>query len=1206
MFNERKRTNLVTIMLAISMICSSFMGTASAATSSPSDIRGTWAEKMLTEWLAKGWLTGYSDGSVKPKKEVTRAEFFSLANKALGFSEKASISFGDVRPGNWKHDQVAAAVKAGYASGDLTGNIYPDRQVSREEAAVMIAKAFGLDLTQAAAAAFKDAASMSGDGKKAVGALVAKGVLKGYTDGTFKPKRTITREEAVAIIDGALKRLERGSAERKLDQAGTYGPASGTETVAGNVTISAAGVTLRNTTIAGNLLLAEGIGDGDVHLDNVTVKGSTAVRGGGPNSIHLKNSVFATIVVDKKSGLVRIVAEAGTTAKQVNLLSGAKLENGSGKGSAFEAVTLAEALPPGSKVTLIGEFADVNVASKGVAVEVPSGAIDSFNVRSGAEGSTLNLGKDAKVVQLVLDAVLKVLGQGGIEKAVISGAAKDSTFERKPNAQEGSGASSGSGGGGGGGGSPGGDQTPPAAIVVSGVANGGTYLSVTPTWNEVPGTTITARLKKDGEEDLAFVSGTTVSENGQYELTVTVKKTSNGKTAVTKIGFVIDTNLPSPALVTGVEEGGVYAEAVAPAWELAAGTTGTATLSRNGGTPASFESGTGIADNGDYVLSVLIKKTSNGLTAMKTISFTIDASAPDAVVVNGVEEGGTYASATPDWADPAPGSGLRIEASLTKDGVSVADYEKGDTLTEDGDYELTVTVTKPTTGKFAKTVVAFAINSAGAVPPVITGVEDGRTYPVAVTPTVEDEAGMSSSVVLKKDGTVVDYTMGATISEDGEYQLIVTTVNQLNGLRLTTTIDFAIDSVGPEPIEVTGVEDGAEYEDVPVLAYWDDAATGTVITATLRKDGAASVPYEREEAISEDGDYELSVVVMKLSNELVAETTIEFAISTPPAPASIGGVAEGQTYEDAVTPNWTDAEGTTSSAALTKDGSPVAYAKGDAVSEDGSYELVVTTTKTSNGKTATTSVTFEISTPAPDAVVVTGVANGGTYAASVTPNWTDAEGTTSSAALTKDGSPVAYAKGDAVSEDGSYELVVTTTKTSNGKTATTSVTFAIDTAPPEAATVTGVTYGTFRSVTPVWTDAPGTTSEATLNKDDGSPVPYTKGTLVTAEGYYELIVTTTKASNGKTATTTVLFAIDSEAPDIAGVTNGSTYTAPVTPSWTDAPGTTTTAALNKDGSPVGYAKGDEISDVGSYELIVTTTKTNGTTIASVFLFAILP
>jgi len=87
---------------------------------------------------------------------------------------------------------------------------------------------------------------------------------------------------------------------------------------------------------------------------------------------------------------------------------------------------------------------------------------------------------------------------------------------------------------------------------------------------------------------------------------------------------VIDMTPPSVPVVTGVENGKTYTESVSVTWKEEAGTTSTATLSRDGGNPQEYKKGTVIDLNGDYVLVITAKKISNGLTASTTVRFKID------------------------------------------------------------------------------------------------------------------------------------------------------------------------------------------------------------------------------------------------------------------------------------------------------------------------------------------------------------------------------------------------------------------------------------------------------------------------------------------------------------------------------------------------------------------------------------------------------
>jgi len=86
----------------------------------------------------------------------------------------------------------------------------------------------------------------------------------------------------------------------------------------------------------------------------------------------------------------------------------------------------------------------------------------------------------------------------------------------------------------------------------------------------------------------------------------------------------------------------------------------------------------------------------------------------------------------------------------------------------------------------------------------------------------------------------------------------------------------------------------------------------------------------------------------------------------PPAAPEITGVTDGETYITPVTPAWEDAQGTTSEAALSKDGEDaVPFASGTEIAENGSYVLTVTATDIETGLTASAAVGFTIALDPP-------------------------------------------------------------------------------------------------------------------------------------------------------------------------------------------------------------------------------------------------
>ncbi|WP_372637228.1 S-layer homology domain-containing protein [Cohnella sp.] len=454
------------IVLPLSLSSSAF----AAATN---DSSSHWAMSTLQKWKDQGLLQGYGNGQVRPDAPVTRAEFAAFLNRAFGLKEQAaSLSFVDLASNHWGYRDISIAYQAGYIKGDSRQKVNPNGMTARQEAAVMLAGALQLNgPAKADLSMFKDANLIAGWASKQVAALVEQSVMQGDRAGNFRPLSPITRAEAIVAIDNALTRVKGETTV--ISKPGVYGSAAKKTIVNGDVTIAAAGVTLINYEIKGNLLLGKEIGEGDVYLKQVKVDGKTTVAGGGQNSIHLEDSVLVQIVVNKATGTVRIVVSGSTTVQKVTVQSPVKLEESTVTDSGVKDVELSPALPEGSKVELAGQFESVSVLASRIVVSISSGSVQNMEVASGATGAEINLSKEAQIIQLVLEAVTKMIGEGKVVNATVQEGAKGSSFETKPEKVDGagnSGASGGStaGGGGGGGGGDGGTGggngggTPPA------------------------------------------------------------------------------------------------------------------------------------------------------------------------------------------------------------------------------------------------------------------------------------------------------------------------------------------------------------------------------------------------------------------------------------------------------------------------------------------------------------------------------------------------------------------------------------------------------------------------------------------------------------------------------------------------------------------------------------------------------------------------
>lgn len=174
-----------------------------------SDIQGHWAEASIKQAAAKGFVGGYADGTFKPKKEVTRAEFAVMLARmlklqgtgvVLQFTDKASI-------GAWAQQGVAQIVQVGILKGYEDGSFRPNAKISRAEMVTMVANAVGIIKNTKPKTAFADDAEIPAWARAAVAATVDNGIIQGVNGNKFAPKQSATRGEAAVVLLKALELL---------------------------------------------------------------------------------------------------------------------------------------------------------------------------------------------------------------------------------------------------------------------------------------------------------------------------------------------------------------------------------------------------------------------------------------------------------------------------------------------------------------------------------------------------------------------------------------------------------------------------------------------------------------------------------------------------------------------------------------------------------------------------------------------------------------------------------------------------------------------------------------------------------------------------------------------------------------------------------------------------------------------------------------
>ncbi|MDR9749525.1 InlB B-repeat-containing protein [Paenibacillus taichungensis] len=769
MSKKKKLRGAVVSALSLSMALSSL---SVVSAQSVNDVQGHWAEQQIQSWIENGSLKGYQDGSVKPNNSITRVEFITLVNRIFGFTDPSAANFKDLSPSNWAYNDVAKAVNAGYVKGYSDNTFHPGSNVSRQEAATMISNILGLNTSNTEEIKqFTDAGKIPTWSQGSVAAVIEKGIMKGYPDGTFQAQKQLTRAEAVVLIESAMSNREVAAETVTIDKAGIYGNMQETKIVNGDVIINVPGVTLENYEIKGNLLLAAGIGSGDVTIKNVKVHGTTNVEGGGENSIHFVDSVLVNILVNKKDGTVRLVAEGTTKAQKVIVQSSAKLEESDLNGEGFTDVELAKELPANATVQLNGKFDDVDIFSASVSVKLLSGSIQDVTVDAAAANNTIQLSSGAQVVNLVLNAISKLLGASNITTVTLNSGSQNSTFDARPSnvqgdqkgsiivntpstatsSSSGSSSSGGSSSGGSGGGSTGG---------------GGDQTKVT----------YTVAFNLNGADGTAPTSAT-----------VEAGKTVTLPAAPTRAGYTFagwntvadgsGTSLDGTTVINGNTT--AFAQ-----WYLAAPANGLKTLNvaRVTETGAKFLAAGLVNESGAEVPSTL-GEIKEYIENKYEVSFNAEAIS---VVDGQISITGSVLSPA-DWAKVKANGNKTIpyRITLVEDGTKVkaakiAMYQDGNAVIESFQAE-----------EVTQYTVSFDLNGADGTAPTAATVEAGKTVTLPVEPTREGYVFAGWNTVADGSGTSVDGTtvINGNITAYAQWHLAAPAngLKTLNVARVTET-----------------------------------------------------------------------------------------------------------------------------------------------------------------------------------------------------------------------------------------------------------------------------------------------------------------------------------------------------------------------------------------------------------------------------------
>lgn len=369
-----------------------------------------WAQPYLDQLVNWGFLRG--DQSVNPDRSLTRAEFMAIINRAYGYDKVGPIPFNDVAKTDWFYDDVAIAYNAKYIQGTSKTTASPTDTLTREQAIYILGRNMRLKETSGEVLDFSDGRSISTWSRSMVRSAVDHYILTGYADGSFRPLSPVSRSEMAALLYRAIG--------TPIQKPGDYTLGG----VFGNVTITSSGVTLRDTTISGDLYITGGVSLGNVRLENVTILGRVITSGTGESekgdvSLVMRNVIADELLVDNMQGqYVSLRTEGITEIGKTMVRSSAYLENNTPQGLGLKLISLEGA--SGTRLSLAGRVGEVVTTTPTSAIQIAKGTVAKLTVDELATGTKVQIDRGAEIKELNLDVAAQVAGDGDIKKLKVN------------------------------------------------------------------------------------------------------------------------------------------------------------------------------------------------------------------------------------------------------------------------------------------------------------------------------------------------------------------------------------------------------------------------------------------------------------------------------------------------------------------------------------------------------------------------------------------------------------------------------------------------------------------------------------------------------------------------------------------------------------------------------------------------------------------
>lgn len=207
---RKLRTRLGAVILAVFVLAgltAPAFTPAALAKTQLKDVSSSWAKSDILSLVGKGVIKGYPNGTFRPQKGVTRAEFAKILATAFHLDPTAPPTFPDAKS-SWARSNIAALAERGIINGYPDGTFRPNNPIDRAEMIAMVTRALNFGdkdgiMTQGWPETFSDI-NNGNWAFKSVEIANRLGLLPPYYTDRLEPNVEATRADTAHMVNVAM------------------------------------------------------------------------------------------------------------------------------------------------------------------------------------------------------------------------------------------------------------------------------------------------------------------------------------------------------------------------------------------------------------------------------------------------------------------------------------------------------------------------------------------------------------------------------------------------------------------------------------------------------------------------------------------------------------------------------------------------------------------------------------------------------------------------------------------------------------------------------------------------------------------------------------------------------------------------------------------------------------------------------------------